>query len=131
MKFVLHAGLAFGAFHRWIYKPLKNGTFSGGILKHKLALAKAGLAGLFAYHELKLAIQDARSSPKLQKLVSPINALGDKLRSIGDSAKSGNADPAAITSANNDVTGLSGLANQAGVSIPPQVPSASALAAGG
>jgi hypothetical protein len=66
VKFALHAGLAFGAFHRWIYKPLKNGTFSGGILKHKVALVKAGLAGVFAYHELKLAIQDAQASPKLQ-----------------------------------------------------------------
>jgi hypothetical protein len=131
VKFVLHAGLAFGAFHRWIYKPLKHGTFSGGVLKHKLALVKAGLAGLFAYHELKLAIQDARASAKLQKLVAPITALGDKLKSIGDSAKSGNFDTSTITSANNDVTSLSGLAKQAGVSISPQEPSASALAAGG
>jgi hypothetical protein len=131
VKFVLHAGLAFGAFHRWIYKPLKNGTFTGGIFKHKLALAKAGLAGLFAYHELKLAIRDARASPKLQKLVAPITALGDKLKSIGDGAKSGNFDPSTITSANNDVTSLSGLAKQAGVAISPQEPSASALASGG
>lgn len=59
VKFVLHAGLAFGAFHRYIYKPFKAGDFSGGILKHKLTLVKAGLAGLFAYHELKLALKDA------------------------------------------------------------------------
>jgi hypothetical protein len=26
-KFVLHAGLAFGAFHRYLYKPFKAGTF--------------------------------------------------------------------------------------------------------
>jgi hypothetical protein len=131
VKFALHAGLAFGAFHRWIYKPLKNGTFSGGVLKHKLALVKAGLAGLFAYHEVKLAVEAARASPKLQKLVAPITALGDKLKSIGDSAKSGNFDPSTITSANSDVTSLSGLAKQAGVSISPQEPSASALASGG
>jgi hypothetical protein len=130
-KFVLHAGLAFGAFHRWIYKPLKNGTFSGGVFKHKVALVKAGLAGLFAYHELKLAIEAARASPKLQKLVAPVTALGDKLRSIGQSAKSGNFDPSTITSANSDVTSLSGLAKQAGVSVSPQEPSASALASGG
>ena len=130
-KFALHAGLAFGAFHRWIYKPLKNGTFSGGIFKHKLALGKAALAGLFAYHELKLAIQDAQASPKLQKLVAPFTALGNKLKSIGDSAKSGNFDPSTITSANGDVTSLSGLAKQAGASVTPQEPSASALASGG
>ena len=131
VKFALHAGLAFGAFHRWIYKPLRSGTFSGGIFKHKLALGKAALAGLFAYHELKVAIQDAKASPKLQKLVAPVTALGDKLKSIGDSAKSGNFDPTTITSANGDVTSLSGLAQQSGISLTPQEPSTSALASGG
>ncbi len=131
VKFALHVGLAFGAFHRYIYKPLKDGTFSGGILKHKVALVKAGLAGLFAYHELKLALTDAQASPKLHKLVAPITALGDKLKSIGGSAKSGNFDPSAITSANGDVSSLSGLANQAGISVSPKEPSAGALAGGG
>jgi hypothetical protein len=131
VKFVLHAGLAFGAFHRWIYKPLKNGTFSGGLFKHKVALVKAGLAGLFAYHELKIALQDAQASHKLARLVAPITALGAKLKSIGDSAKAGHFDESTINSANGDVTSLSGLAKQAGVSINPQEPSASALAAGG
>lgn len=131
VKFALHAGLAFGAFHRWIYKPLKDGTFSGGILKHKVALLKAGLAGLFAYHELKIAIEDAKASPKLQKLAAPITALQNKLKSIGDSAKSGNFDPSQITSANGDVSSLTSLARQAGISINQQEPSASALAGGG
>jgi len=44
-KFVLHAGLALGAFHRYIYKPFKAGPFtSGSLFKHKLAVVKAGLA---------------------------------------------------------------------------------------
>ena len=130
-KFALHAGLAFGAFHRYIYKPLRDGTFSGGILKHKVALVKAGLAGVFAYHELKLALVDAQASPTLRKLVAPVTALADKLKSIGGSAKSGNFDPSTITSANGDVASLSGLAKQAGVSVSPQEPSAGALAGGG
>jgi hypothetical protein len=131
VKFALHAGLAFGAFHRWIYKPLKNGTFSGGLFKHKVALVKAGLAGLFAYHELKIALRDAQASHKLAPLVAPVTALGDKLKSIGDSAKGGHFDESTINSANGDVTSLSGLAKQAGISITPQEPSTSALAAGG
>jgi hypothetical protein len=131
VKFALHAGLAFGAFHRYIYKPLKGGTFSGGVLKHKLALVKAGLAGLFAYHELKLAIQDAQASPKLSKLAAPVTALADKLKTIATGAKSGNIDPASITSANGDVTNLSGIASQAGISVPDRAPSASQLTSGG
>ena len=38
-KFVLHAGLAFGAVHRYIYKPYRSGGFTP-VLSHKLALVK-------------------------------------------------------------------------------------------
>jgi hypothetical protein len=131
VKFVLHAGLAFGAFHRYIYKPFKAGDFSGGLFKHKLTVVKAGLAGLFAYHELKLAVKDAQASPTLAKLVAPVTALADKLKSIGSSVKGGNPDAASLASANGDITSLSGLAKQAGVSVPDQIPSATQLAGGG
>lgn len=114
-----------------IYKPFKSGSFSGGLLKHKLALVQAGLAGLFAYHELKLAVQDAQASPILSKLLTPVTALADKLKTIGSSVKSGNPDTSSISSANGDITSLSGLANQAGFSLPDHLPSASQLASGG
>ena len=68
-KFVLHAGLAFGAFHRYIYKPFRNGGFTPP-LSHKAAIVKAGIAALFVYHELKIALVDARSSPLLAKLAT-------------------------------------------------------------
>src|SRR5450755_3346104 len=57
-KFVLHAGLAFGAFHRWIYKPYKAGVLSHPLL-HKLAFIKALAAGAVVIHEVKLARADA------------------------------------------------------------------------
>ena len=131
VKFALHAGLAFGAFHRYIYKPFKAGSFSGGLLQRKLTLVKAGLAGLFAYHELKIAAQDAQASPILSKLLVPVTALADKLKTIGSSAKSGKPDTSSIASANDDVTSLSSLAQQAGVSMKEQIPSASQFASGG
>jgi hypothetical protein len=98
-KFVLHAGLAFGAFHRYIYKPFKAGKFSGGLLHHKLATVKAALAAAFAYHEVKLALVDARSSKILSTLLAPLLALQTKLNSLTDRLKHGSADPAAIQSA--------------------------------
>ena len=98
-KFVLHAGLAFGAFHRYIYKPFKAGKFGGGLLHHKLATAKAALAAAFAYHEVKLALADARSSKILSTLLAPILALQAKLSSLTSRLKHGSADPAAIQSA--------------------------------
>ena len=132
VKFVLHAGLAFGAFHRWIYKPFKAGSFTGGNLsKNKVAVVKAGLAGLFAYHELKIAAKDAQASPTLSKLLAPVNALADKLKAAGSSVKSGKPDASSIASANDDITSVSSLAQQSGASIKEQIPSAAQLASGG
>ncbi|GAC1436792.1 MAG: hypothetical protein NVSMB51_09010 [Solirubrobacteraceae bacterium] len=120
-KFVFHAGLAFGAFHRYIYKPFKAGNLTqGGILKHKKAALKAGLAGLFAYHEIKLALKDAKSSPLLSKLLTPLTALQSKLQALGTRLKRGKADPAAIESANSDVSSISAGSKQAGQPITDQ-----------
>ncbi len=99
-KFALHAGLAFGAFHRYIYKPYKQGKFAGGLFHHKLATIKAALAAGFAYHEVRLALDDARSSKILSTLLSPLLALQTKLSTLRDELKSGQVNPAAITSAN-------------------------------
>jgi hypothetical protein len=130
-KFLLHAGLAFGAFHRYIYKPFRAGALtSGGLFKHKLALLRAGLAGLFAYHELKLALADARASPILSKLLTPVNVLAAKLAALGSSLKSGHVDSSSLQSANTGVSGLVSQAKQNGVSISDQIPGATQLAAG-
>jgi hypothetical protein len=132
LKFVLHAGLAFGAFHHWIYKPLKSGQLtSGGLLHHKLALVKAGLAGLFAYHELQIAYADAQASPVLSRLLAPLNALGAKLAGLGSALRGGHVDPGAISAANGDVASLSSQAQQAGVTIKDQTPSAAQLSSSG
>jgi hypothetical protein len=110
-KFLLHAGLAFGAFHRYIYKPLKEGKFSGGLFHHKLATIKAALAGAFAYHEVKLALVDARSSKLLSKALAPLLALQTKLGSLTSGLKHGNVDSSAIQAANS-AAGQAGSASQ-------------------
>jgi hypothetical protein len=121
-KFVLHAGLAFGAFHHWIYKPLKAGAFSHP-LSHKAAVVKAALAGAFTYHELKLALQDAQADPTLSKLVSPITALQDKMNGVTSSLKHGSVDTSAIDDANGSIGSLHQQAASAGQPITEQVPS--------
>lgn len=123
-KFVLHAGLAFGAFHHFIYKPYKAGKL------HGFGLVKGGLAGLFAYHEVKLALTDARSSPLLSRLLSPLTALSNKLQSLGSSLKGGSVDPTAIESTNTDVGVASAASKAAGQPISETTPSASQLASG-
>ncbi|WP_405084605.1 hypothetical protein [Microbispora sp. NBC_01389] len=84
-RFALHAGLALGAFHRYIYKPLRSGGFQQGAEKRKRTFAKAAVAGLFALHELKVAKGFAVANPGLCRAVegvdSKITALTGKLRS--------------------------------------------------
>jgi hypothetical protein len=115
-KFLLHAGLAFGAFHRYIYKPFRNGGFTP-VSSHKLAIVKAGAAGLFAYHEVKIALVDARSSATLSKLVSPLTALQGRLSSLGQQLHNGHLSPASITGANRSVSNVTGLGATSGATI--------------
>ncbi len=130
-KFLLHAGLAFGAFHHFIYKPFKAGQLTGGgLFAHKLTKIKAGLAGLFAYHEVKLALTAAKSSPLLTRLLSPLTALSDKLKALGTQLKGGTVDSGAIEGANTQV-GVAGAASKAaGAPVAETTPSAAQLAAG-
>jgi hypothetical protein len=121
-KFVLHAGLAFGAFHRWIYKPAKAGTLRHPFA-HPLTAAKAALAGAFVYHELKLALADAQSDPTLSKLVAPITALQDKIHGVADSAKSSGVSTGDAGSLDSAISSIKGEASGAGATINEQTPS--------
>jgi hypothetical protein len=120
-KFLLHAGLAFGAFHRYIYKPLKAGVFSHP-LQHKLALVKAAAAGAFIVHELRKASEDAQSSALLRKLFSPLTALAASATALATSFKGGHADAAAVNSANGAVEAIKQGASSSGASITEHAP---------
>jgi hypothetical protein len=74
--FAAHAGLAFGAVKLFIYNPYKAGKLK---FPHVGTLAKAGLAALFAYHEVKKARAELNGHSKLSKLVGPLTALGTAL----------------------------------------------------
>jgi hypothetical protein len=115
-KFLLHAGLAFGAFHRYIYKPYKAGKFSPP-LQHKLQIVKAGAAALFAYHETKQALAAARGSKLLSKLLSPLLALQDKLSALGARLKSGHLDTAGIAQTNAAVGSVAAQAKADGAPV--------------
>ena len=79
-KFLLHSGLAFGAFHRYILKPFRAGSFRKGAPGRVKALVKAGAAALFAFHELKIARADAIcDGPLLRRLATPISDAAGSL----------------------------------------------------
>jgi hypothetical protein len=118
-KFILHAGLAFGAFHHFIWKPYRAGDFRHPF-SHKLTLVEAGLAVLFVRHELVLALHDAQSSPTLSKLVSPITALENRLHGLDTAVRGG--DGSTLGSDNAAVGQIEQQAGQAGQPIQEQTP---------
>lgn len=82
-KFVLHAGIAAGAFYRYIYNPYRAGTFKKNAPGRKKALVKAAATSLVVVHELKIASRDAQcDGPALKKLAAPIRGLLDAVSSL-------------------------------------------------
>jgi hypothetical protein len=128
-KFVFHAGLAFGAFHHFIYKPYRAGNFRHP-LSHKLAVVKAALAATFVYHELKLAANDAKSSRVLSKLFAPITIVAAKIRGLANPIKSGHDPSSQIAGANSSLASIKSTAASDGQPITDEVPTAKQLAAG-
>jgi hypothetical protein len=116
-KFVLHMGLAFGAFHRYIYEPYKSGAFSSGAKGRVKAILKAGTAALFAVHELATAREDALSDEHLRPLAEKVEALLGRLTHLGSSLKSGALHPAALLSAAGAVSSLGVASSGVGAAI--------------
>ncbi len=116
-KFVLHTGLAFGAFHRYLYKPFRAGTFTSGTKIHRaLVFGKAGGAALFIKREVRLAIVDVQANPTLcNTLVAPLMALGDGISGVVTKLKGG--DTTAIADAEKGVTAIESAASSGGVTI--------------
>lgn len=128
-KFVFHAALAFGAFHHYIYKPARAGELTHP-LAHKLTAAKAAVAALFTYHELKLAAQDVKSSALLSKLFAPITIVAAKIRALENSIKGGHTSTSNVEGVNSSLASIKSTAASNGQGFSDQVPSASQLAAG-
>jgi hypothetical protein len=111
-KFVLHVGLAAYAFHHWIYNPFKAGLLHP--LSHPVVAAKAALAAVFVYHELKLAVADAKSSKILSELFAPVVALADKAKALGNSL----TDSAAINGVQTGAGRIVQAAGAKGIQVP-------------
>jgi hypothetical protein len=91
-KFVLHTGLAFGAFHRYLYKPYEASTFKKGASGRTVAFIKGGLAALFVKREIRLASEDVKANPTLCKTIAaPLAKIGDSIRAAFDKLKTGDA----------------------------------------
>jgi hypothetical protein len=116
-KFVIHMGLAFGAFHRYVYKPYRAGAFRSGAQGRLRAFLKAASGAVFAVHELRTARDDALSDSRLRPLAEKVEGLLGKLTSLGVSLKGGALHPAAIESAAAGVTSLGAASGGLGARI--------------
>ena len=116
-KFVAHVGLAFGAFHRYLYKPLRAGTFTTGTKTHRvLVFAKAGATALFIKRELRLAIDDVQANPTLcSTIAAPLGSLSANIAGFVDQLKGG--DTSGIATAEKAVTSIESAASGGGVPI--------------
>jgi hypothetical protein len=113
LGFLAHAGLAYYVFDHYIYKPYKAGDLTHGFT-HKLKLVEAGLAAVFVYHEMKLAITDVKGS-KLAFLAVPITALVAKLSGLG--SKLGGGDTSALSGVEGDLGAIQSQAGAKGFNI--------------
>jgi hypothetical protein len=114
--FLGHAGLAFGAFHRYVYVPFRSGSLHNPA-HQRLAAAQAGAAITAATREIMLAKQAAVGSTALRKLYAPLAALEPTLRALATNLHRGRVSGAAIKSANIEIAGVEQIGSAAGVKI--------------
>ena len=98
-------GLTYGAFHRYLYKPFKAGSFHQGANGRTKAIIKAGLASLAIVKLLSNAGKNAAADPTLCKYVPSIDGIKASLAGLTAKIKSG-------TATSGDVDGTSGLFDQ-------------------
>jgi hypothetical protein len=117
-KFVLHTGLAVGAFRRWIYKPWKAGTFKQGADGRTTALVKAAAAAAFTANELRLARNAALSDDTLRGVGDRLGGLTDRAQQLVPGFKDGKLNAGEIAALAAGLGSVTALAKQLGVPVP-------------
>jgi len=98
-------GISAGAFHRYIYKPIKSGSFTGATKSGKvITLAKGAVAAGAIAHFMGNAIDNARSDATLCKYVPNMTQIKTKLTAMGSQLRGGNTSQ--VDSTNSSFTDL-------------------------
>ncbi|WP_067487888.1 hypothetical protein [Actinomadura hibisca] len=122
-RFTADAGLAFGAFHRWIYKPYQAGTFNKDAEGRTKAFVKAGAAAAFAANRLNAARKMVNADPKLcGALKKPLDSLTNSLGGMVDKLKSGDINPAEIGAVGGAIDSFKSDASKNGAGITERTP---------
>lgn len=120
--FASHAGMAFGAFYRFIYDPFRAGKFNPAA-PDKAALTQAGLAAKYVTEQLGQAVTAARSNASLAKLVPPVQVLEEGFRAALVKLQAGHFKLAEIQAANLAIGTIKGAAQAGGLQITETAPS--------
>jgi hypothetical protein len=115
-NFQLHAGLAFGAFHRSIYGPFKAGQL-GDTTTSKIELERAARAAQLAYQQLHLAAAAARNSRSGPNLFVPTTLLASRISTLRSQLLIGRITAADFEAANADIAQITSASAAAGVPI--------------
>jgi hypothetical protein len=114
-RFITNAGLAAGAFKRYIYSPYRKGTFKSGAKGQKRSIVKAAAAGLFVLDQLRRAKANVQGDPSLCKVLSaPLQNLSSLMKGMVGKLKRGEVDPSAIGATSGALEATRGTAGGAG-----------------
>ncbi len=118
-RFLLHVGLGFGAFHRYVYARYRNGSFAAGAPKRTSNLIKAAIALVFTIHEFKVAygIAENSNSQTLQAIVRPLNNLAGQAGYLTTKFKRGQYNPSDVQALNNNANQFQSFAANQGYKI--------------
>lgn len=100
-RFLVNAGLAYGAFNRYILNPYQAGKFKQGVDGRVAALAKAGASAVFVADQLRRAKNNAAADPSLCKLAVPLEKAAVALTGLVSGLKTGSFNPADLIGADS------------------------------
>jgi hypothetical protein len=109
-NFLLHASLAFGAFHRFTLSPARSGAFSTS----SSAVTEAADAAVFASNQLKLAAKYAQRNPVERSLFPALVVLADKMMALSGVIRGPTSSLAQINAANEGLARINAAATAGG-----------------
>ncbi len=118
-RFVTDLGVAFFAFHHWVWAPYHSGDFNLTKPHHVKAMVKGGVALLFAYNRVKAAdhLAHVSKSPLLHHLAGAIDKMQNGFHDLGLKLKAGKMDGKMLSGVNASVTALGEAASHSGMTI--------------
>ena len=76
---LVHASLAYGAFHRFVLVPARAGHLADPVAQ---AVSQSAEAARFTAKELKVAARHVRHSKQLNALFAPLEVTADKIKAL-------------------------------------------------